>query len=66
MSTGTRDKENLIHTQPKDIGWNVPFLVQFSPTEAHWGVRIDESRFILIGKSGSYHFSSSMLFFIAK
>lgn len=66
MSTEAKDDASLVHIQPKDIGWNVPFLVQISATESHWGVRIDDSKFIYIGQNGAYYFGSDMLFFVAK
>ncbi len=47
----------------EDIGWNVPFFV-VGKLGTFWAVRIDDSRFIRIGQSGSYHPSDGAFFYI--
>jgi hypothetical protein len=48
----------------EDIGMNSAFLVQRGEEPARWASKIDDSRFILIGESGSYHPQDTDDFFI--
>lgn len=48
----------------KDIGWNVPFMVEDLVNPIRWAVKIDEARFIFIGQNGAHYPEEKMNFYV--